>query len=131
MRKCRAETMFEKFELYYPDVADNVVEYEDTSKTTLRLYFDDGSVYSYHFISNDLRKIKDYDKTEESCRYQIAMRLKDLMANKGYDQKELAEKSGLSEAAISHYINQKRTLNYNTARLLAIALDCSVADFID
>lgn len=51
------------------------------------------------------------------------MSLKCLICSSGMNQKQLAEKAGLSEAAISRYISHKRVPNIFVAEKLAQALD--------
>lgn len=54
-----------------------------------------------------------------------------LMERMGYTQRELADAAGLSESAISHYINKQKIPGVKAIINLAYVLDCDVADLID
>ena len=57
--------------------------------------------------------------------------LKDLMEERGYNQSNLAEATGLSQNAISQYINKTRIPTIRAIINLAYELDCDISDFID
>ncbi|MGN8774037.1 helix-turn-helix domain-containing protein [Candidatus Weimeria sp. HCP3S3_B5] len=54
---------------------------------------------------------------------QIGERIKALLSRKGMTQKELAIRTGCTEAAISHYIKGDRTPRSSVLAKMAIALD--------
>ena len=65
--------------------------------------------------------------TEQEWRKEFARRLLKIKHNnKDYDQKELAEASGISESTISHYMKGARTPKGENLVRLAKALDCTV-----
>ena len=69
--------------------------------------------------------------TEEEWRKEFARRLLKIKHNnKDYDQKELAEASGISESTISHYMKGTRTPKGENLVRLAKALDCTVDELI-
>ena len=69
--------------------------------------------------------------TEQEWRKEFARRLLKIKHNnKGYDQKELAEASGISESTISHYMKGTRTPKAENLVRLAKALDCTVDELI-
>lgn len=55
----------------------------------------------------------------------LAERLRDLLWHKNIKQQELAEKTGLTAAAISHYVNGKQCPNSPSLLLIADVLDVS------
>lgn len=57
--------------------------------------------------------------------------LAEIMAEQGYSQRDLADETGLSESAISHYINKKRLPSIKAIINIAYALDQDLNDFID
>ncbi len=56
-------------------------------------------------------------------------RIKELIENKGINQKILAEKVGCTEAAISHYIKGDRVPRASVLSKIAIALD-TTSDYL-
>ena len=56
-------------------------------------------------------------------------RLKELIDKKGISQKELAEKVGCTDAAISHYIKGDRVPRASVLTKIAIALD-TTSDYL-
>lgn len=57
--------------------------------------------------------------------------LAEIMAEKGYTQRDLAEATGLSESTISQYINKKRMPTIRAIINMAYELDLSMDEFID
>lgn len=57
--------------------------------------------------------------------------LRECMIEKGYTQKELAEETGLSEAAISNYVNGRKFPSVRAIINMSYALRVSLIDFID
>lgn len=69
--------------------------------------------------------------TEQELKNEFSRRLKRLAHQKGrYDQKELAERSGISEVTISYYMNGMCLPKMSNIVKLAQALDCSTDELI-
>lgn len=60
----------------------------------------------------------------------IAGNLSSLMEEKGYSQRDLAEDSGLSEAAISRYLKAQRIPNLKAIFNMCMVLDCEVEELV-
>ena len=58
-------------------------------------------------------------------------RLKLMLKEKNMSQKDLATKAGRTEAAISRYIKGTRVPSAMTLKVIAEALQCSVADLME
>lgn len=58
---------------------------------------------------------------------EFAKKLKIAIAERGMTQGELAEKSGVTEASISRYVNGGRTPNLGKVKMLAECLNVSVS----
>ena len=61
----------------------------------------------------------------------VADKLKGKRKEKKWTQKILAQKSGVSQQAISFIENARNTPSEGTLRLLAKALDCSISELVD
>ena len=57
--------------------------------------------------------------------------LYEMILESGYTQNELADKAGLSQAAISGYINNRKMPGIKAIVNLSYALDCRIDDLID
>ena len=60
----------------------------------------------------------------------IGKKIKKLAAELGYTQKQLAVRSGCTEASISRYINNTRMPTVKVLKRLSIALGVSVEELI-
>lgn len=58
------------------------------------------------------------------------MRLKTIREAQGLSQKELADKVGLTDKAISAYEREKRMPNLRVVKKIAKVLDCKVDDLL-
>lgn len=61
----------------------------------------------------------------------FAGNLVDIMEERGYNQEQLAESSGVSQASISRYIRKKQMPNVKAIINIAYAMDCDVEELID
>lgn len=59
------------------------------------------------------------------------MSLKDLLKNRNISQKELAIRTGVTEATISKYIHKTRKMSLKSAYKIAIALDISLDELAE
>ena len=57
--------------------------------------------------------------------------LRDLMEERGYSQRDLAEATGLSESAISMYLNKQRIPNVRAITNIVYELGLSFDDLLD
>lgn len=60
----------------------------------------------------------------------IGNNMKRLMHENGYNQKQLAMRSGCTECSISYYVNNKREPSIKALKGLAIALGVTVDELI-
>ena len=57
--------------------------------------------------------------------------LREIMSEKGYNQEQLAEDSGISQSTISEYLNKKYIPSATAILNIAYALDCDIVDLVD
>ena len=62
---------------------------------------------------------------------EMGRRIRDLLAKKGMTQRDLAEKTDCTEAAISHYIKGDRIPRASVLTKIAIALDTTSDDLME
>ncbi len=61
----------------------------------------------------------------------FAGNLIDIMEERGYNQEQLAEASGITQASISRYIRKKQMPSVKAIINIAYAMDCDVNELID
>ena len=134
MNKRYYAQILEEFKSYHPYLAENIRDWSPRGEHGIRVAMVDGTEYDFHVMSKTVRNVQDrpvhhddqYDETE--WREIFADRLAESMATKGMDQRSLAEYTGLSQGAISGYINKKSTPSGYALTMLARALDCTIMD---
>ena len=61
----------------------------------------------------------------------FADNLYEMLCNANMSQKELADRTGMSEASISAYLNGRKLPGLKAIVNIAMVLDCSVGDLVD
>ena len=96
--------------------------------------FKDGDRYLFDFVGDVVRRIGypelDY-VTDELWKKEFARRLKKMAVRKGYCMRDVAEKLGVSENTMSHYMTGKTIPGAYTVKRLSEILDCSVQYLVD
>jgi transcriptional regulator with XRE-family HTH domain len=54
--------------------------------------------------------------------------LQELLDGRGWNQVQLADRTGISKSQISDYINGRRKMSYKSAALIAFVLKCHIED---
>lgn len=124
-------TIFDRFEMYYPSIAEQAVSYKQKSSYVIFVTLHDGSVIEYNDLTNSFRTVVPYDGSEESWKREFAHRLVELMVDNGFDQSYLSEASGVSQQSISNYIHRKTMPTGFVIDKLARALHCEVSDLTE
>lgn len=57
--------------------------------------------------------------------------LLEILNSKYMTQADLVEKTGIAKSQISEYISNKSTMSLNTAKVIALALNCSIDDLYE
>lgn len=124
-------TIFDRFEMYYPSIAEQAVSCKQKSSYVIFITLHDGSVIEYNDLMNSFRTVVPYDGSEESWKREFAHRLVELMVDNGFDQSYLSEASGVSQQSISNYIHRKTMPTGFVIDKLARALHCEVSDLTE
>lgn len=118
------------FSMYFPSFFKRAVEIRPDKYNTLFVRLDDGDSLIYEDTDHYIRRLPD-DKdnmTEDELKREFSYRLKRIMYVKGITQEVLAERTGLSQPAISQYLSGKRIPNFCAIDKIARVLKCSVDD---
>lgn len=124
------ENLIRNFRLYWDNLDETAVNYEQTGPSELVVTLDDGSSYLYEDSEGSIRRLpKDkYNMTENEYKREFGFRLRKLMFSRGFTQTSLADATGLNQAQISSYANGKNSPSYYNAAKIAKALECSLDD---
>lgn len=128
------ETMLKDFTLYYPSFVENAEQIERESDTELIAYQKDGSKVRYDQINNSYKYFpagyNSDDRSDEVVMRLFGYRLKREMSMRGFNQADLAEQTGVSQATISNYILGKQSPTLISINRIAKALGCSMNDLL-
>lgn len=128
MYRLSAEDIFEDFSRRFPNMVDQVVEYQEVNDTTILISLSDGCQMKYYGDSGSFRVIKEFDGSREDWSKHFANNLIDMMNYRGMDQTYLSERSGVSQQSISNYMNGKGMPTGYVINKLAKALSCDISD---
>jgi DNA-binding phage protein len=124
------EEMLNMFVRMCPMWADDIVDCIPRSTNSIRLIFHDGSKIDFNAQTGTFRRVEQsnnsiYDYiTDDDCRSVFSANLSEMMRMQGIGQATLAERTGLSSAMISKYLNQKSTPTITSVIRIARALNC-------
>lgn len=131
------DEMFKAFERKCSSWAERAVEVKPKHEHAIRVTLDNGDKVDYNFRTDSFRYITrdgNRDRLREindlDCRNTFSRNLMDRMKTKGFGQATLAERTGLSSAIISKYLNKKSTPTITNAIRIADVLDCEVEELL-
>ena len=130
------EEMFKKFLQYYPQWKDEILGYSPKNQYSIRVSMTGGRYVDFNARSNTYRWGQEYvvstpdDVTDEFCRTVFATNLVEYMNVKGFNQVNLAERTGLSTAAISKYMRGISTPSITALQKIAYALNCAPEELL-
>ena len=125
------DKIFESFQLYFPAIADDVVDWYPSGSEEITAILKDRSRVIYNAFDQVLRTIDDAEIVEDDWVKEFGRRLDKQIRFNFTSQKELADKTGISTSAISNYIKGKGNPSMCTVLKLAAALNCSVTSLTD
>lgn len=123
------ENTRKKFELLYPMRGREIIKQTPTNYTETIFELSDGSRIVYDDLDDVIIPIRQRETDylpEEEWDHEFARRLKKMMYIRSMTQKELANKVGVSENAMSSYINGRRVPKTYMVQRIAETLHCSM-----
>lgn len=122
--------IFKEFEMLFPEIAKNVTDGYVSGRQEITVFLSDGSKGFYDGISKTIRFLKDIktEHTEDNWRKEFGNCLNEKLYKKGISQRELSEKTQISQPVISRFINGLATPSTYDLIQISEALDCSIAD---
>ena len=124
------DLIFEHMAAEFPFLAREAVEYHSEGYEELVVKLRDGQYILYDDFSRTFRRLPpSYNLSEEDFKIEFGNRLCKLMALKGINQIELAERTGITQPALSNYISGKTNPHFYAVDKIAKVLGCSVDEF--
>ena len=122
------EYKLRNLKLLYPRVAADAIEFIDNGPFEIIVKTVDGEVFSYDDTEDSLRRLPSNCNamTEEECKKEFGIRLRQMMMFKCVNQLELSERTGISQPAISNYITGRTAPTLYNIDKIAKALGCSI-----
>lgn len=126
--------VFDEFIDRYPELADKLVDWYPSAQMEITVKLDDGRKYAYDWMNKSTYLLYDPEETvdmdEIEWRKTFSKNLTRKLRNFGMAQDELSYITGISQVAISKYINCKTTPSTYNLRKIAKALRCSTNELI-
>jgi DNA-binding Xre family transcriptional regulator len=121
------------FSDYFPLISKDAVDFYRTGRFEITVIFNDRRKAYYNYMNKTIHFIKPKDEqyTEDFWKKQFAISLSRKLTDKCMTQKDLSERSGISQMSLSKYINGKSVPSSYAVTRLADALECSVSELID
>jgi predicted XRE-type DNA-binding protein len=125
------DNMIASFKLHFPLAAENAVDYRMLSEFDMVVIMDDCSEVLYDDVRKTMRVLpKDRnDMTEEECRREFGLRLRQLLYHKNISQSQLSDMTGIPNSRISEYINGIHTPSLYVVDKISKVLNCSIDAF--
>ena len=128
--------VYEAFCQDYSRLAEEMIDWYPSAQMEITVKIQGGKKYAYDFMTRQAYLVCDQnddstDISEEEWREMFARNLNKKMRNVTMTQDRLAEKVGISQVAISKYVNGLATPSSLNLIKIAIALQCSIHELIN
>lgn len=126
------ESLIREFSMMSPSGSSRTVDYALLSPYRLMVYFDNGDRCVYNSLTKIIRHLSNTrdGKSEYLWRKRFSDCLIDILLERGLTQKELSERSSISETTLSFYMNRHRTPSAYMIEKLSTALECTTEDLL-
>ena len=133
------QEILEDFKQRYPNWATEITRCQPKHTHAIRVTLNNGDRVDYNIrtrssryqYANQAFDSSPDDITDEDCRADFAMNLREQMKTKGFGQADLSERTGLSTAIISKYLLKKSTPTITSLRKIAHALECHPDELLE
>lgn len=132
MMRSSFELILEQFKMYFPDIYDRGVDWWKSGPYHITVLLDDDSRVEFDSSDNTIRWISKIDRSIDNdiFRKEIGRNIRKFIVYKGVRQQDVAEKSGITQAMLSRYINGTSMPGIDKLHNIASALDCHVDDLL-
>lgn len=124
--------MLEKFELYYPDLHRQAIDWWPSGRLCITLRLEDDYIFEYDSVSNTIRKIESNRNrvNDETLRKEIGHNIQKLIQSRSISQSTIATECGITPAMLSRYIHGTSMPGIDKVYSLANILGCRITDIL-
>lgn len=135
MDKEQYKYLYNEFEKYYKNNRSEIVGWEPVSKNMIVVYYDNGIRSFYDGITQTVHTVHPRSSgaefiDDETYIRRFTWRLAAAVGSSGLTRDEISERTGISKASLSGYLNGKTIPSAVTVYKLARVLKCSVEDLL-
>ena len=126
------ETILEQFRMYFPNLYERGVDWWKSGPYHVTILLDDNDRVEFDSSDNTIRWIPKFDRSSNNdiFRKEIGRNIRKFIVYRGMRQQDVSEKSGITEAMLSRYINGTSLPGLDKLYNLASVLNCSVDDLL-
>lgn len=132
MVRDKYEKILDQFELYYPTLYKQAVDWWSSGRMSIAVKLNDGSVFEYDYVENTIRRIQnDADLDDTRMTKSFGQNLQKHIPFSGMTHGQLAEKLGITNAMLSRYIHGNSSPSVVKAFRIAKTLGCTIDELFD
>lgn len=130
------DRIFENFKLHFPTAVEKIIDWYPSGPYEITARYSDGHRIAYDDDRETLRHLGRLPEdicrvSEDDWKAVFSRKLRRIMDRKYISQKDLSERTGISRATVSAYINGRSVPSLYAAHKIANALECSINEFMD
>lgn len=134
MIRDKYEKILDQFELYYPSMFKDAVDWWVSGRMMICVRLTNGEIYEFNRLDNSIRKMStmdEYIEDEEIRKKALGHNLQKLIPFSGMTQSEIAKRLGITDAMMSRYIHGVSMPSADKVHLLAMMIGCRVDELFD
>jgi DNA-binding XRE family transcriptional regulator len=131
MVKDKYEQILNLFELYYPSLYKQAIDWWASGPMSITVKLRDQSIFEYNRMDNTIRHIRADNRDEETMAKEIGYNLQKLIPLSGRTQSDIAKELGITNAMLSRYIHGTSVPSVVKARRIAKAIGCRIDELFD
>ena len=124
--------MLSKFELYYPDLYRQTIDWWPSGRLCITVKLEDNYIFEFDSTSNTIRRIESNNRKmdDDSLRKEIGYNLQKLIQSRSISQGTIASECGITPAMLSRYIHGTSMPGVDKVYALANVLGCRITDIL-
>lgn len=132
MMRDKYERILNQFQLYYPSLYEQTVDWWATGPMSITVKLRDKSRFEYNSMYDTIRAIKlEATSDDEIIAKSLGYNLQKFIPLSGKTQNEIAKDLGITNAMLSRYVHGTSMPSAGKAFRLAKILGCSVDELFD
>lgn len=132
MIKDKYEDLLRNFELYYPKLYSQAIDWWVSGRMSIMVRLEDGNTYEYDRSDDSIRLLRTGpDRSDESVAKDFGCNLRKFITLSGMTQKDICERLGITNAMLSRYIHGTSMPSAGKAYRLANLLGCTVDELFN